>query len=86
MTGAPEFLQRLIGLLDAADMPYMVAGSFASTYHGVPRTTHDIDIVVEPTSSSLNKLLTLLPEDQYYVSEDAARDALRRPPVLRPQF
>ncbi len=78
MTGAPEFLQRLIGLLDAADMPYMVAGSFASTYHGVPRTTHDIDIVVEPTSSSLNKLLTLLPEDQYYVSEDAARDALRR--------
>jgi len=78
MTGAPEFLQRLVGLLDTADMPYMVAGSFASTYHGVPRTTHDIDIVVEPTFSSLNQLLALLPEDQYYVSEDAARDALRR--------
>jgi hypothetical protein len=78
MTAAASFLQRLVDLLDTAGVPYMVAGSFASTYHGVPRTTHDIDLVVEPSFSSLKRLLALLPEDAYYVSQDAARDALRR--------
>ncbi len=77
MSDAAGFLERLVGLLEAAGVPYMVAGSFASTYHGVPRTTQDIDIVVEPTFGTLGRLLNLLPEDRYYVSEQAARDALR---------
>jgi len=78
VTTAGSFLERLVGLLDAASTPYMVAGSFASTYHGVPRTTQDIDIVVEFTPTSLKRLLNLLPEDDYYVSDTAAADALRR--------
>ena len=64
--------------LDAAGVPYMVAGSFASTYHGVPRSTQDIDIVIDPTGASLAALLAALPEPDYYVDHDAARDALRR--------
>lgn len=78
MSGAAELLERLVGLLNEAAVPYMVAGSFASTYHGIPRTTQDIDIIVEPTIASLKRLLTLLPADDYYVSQQAAKDALRR--------
>ena len=36
-------LQRLALLLDAAGIPFMVAGSFASTAHGLPRSTQDLD-------------------------------------------
>lgn len=31
----------------------MVAGSFASTYYGEPRTTHDIDVVMSPNVRGL---------------------------------
>lgn len=73
-----ELLSRIAAHLDAAGVPYMVAGSFASTYHGVPRSTHDVDIIIDPTGASLAALLALLPEADYYVDHDAARDALRR--------
>lgn len=75
---AGELLRRLVAKLDAAGVPYMVAGSFASTYHGVPRTTQDIDIVISPSTESLGLLLAALPEEEYYVDADVARDALRR--------
>ncbi len=73
-----DLLRRLVEKLDAAGVPHMVAGSFASTYHGVPRSTQDVDIVVDPTPASLGALLAALPVDDYYFDADAARDALRR--------
>lgn len=71
-------LSRVIGHLEDANIPSMVAGSFASTYHGVPRTTNDIVIVIAPTAQTLAKFLDRLPEQEYYVSREAAMDALRR--------
>ncbi len=41
-----EVVARVIALLEAISLPYMVTGSLASSYHGVPRTTHDADLVV----------------------------------------
>lgn len=75
---AADFLGRLVAILDAAAVPYMVAGSFASTFHGIPRLTQDIDVVVRLDSSAVSRLLAALPPDEYYVSEEAARDAVRR--------
>ncbi len=43
---AATFLRRLVQVLDAAGIPYMVAGSFASTFHGMVRATQDVDVVV----------------------------------------
>ena len=43
---AADLLGRLVGILDAAAVPYMLAGSFASTFHGIPRLTQDIGVVV----------------------------------------
>ena len=34
--------------LEAAGVPYAVAGAFAVAFHGVARATTDIDILVEP--------------------------------------
>ncbi len=75
---ASDFLGRLVRALRDARVPFMVTGSFASSYHGAPRTSQDIDVVVELTSDSLDRLLALLPASRYYVSRDAAREALFR--------
>ena len=79
MTELQGLLDRLVRLLDAARVPFMIAGSFASSAHGLPRTTQDLDIVVDPPSSeALDALVRSMPPDEYYVDADAARDALRR--------
>jgi hypothetical protein len=73
----PTPLGRMTRLLDSARIPYMLAGSFASTFYGPPRSTHDIDLVVDPSSESLDRLLDALDPTRYYVSREAAREALR---------
>jgi hypothetical protein len=42
-----EFLARLTRVLDGAHIPTMFCGSIASTYYGMPRTTQDVDLVVD---------------------------------------
>jgi len=73
--GVEETIRRVLQALDAAQVPYMLTGSFASTVHGSPRTTQDVDIVIAPTLGSLNKLLLQFPCDRYYVSREAALQA-----------
>lgn len=64
--------------LSAAGIPYMITGSIASSYYGEPRATRDLDVVVDPSSHSLEALLDGLIADGFYVDRDAAREALRR--------
>lgn len=71
-----DIFRRIIGALDRAGIPYMLTGSFASSYHGIPRATQDIDLVIAPTASQLRNLVGLLPDTEYYISEEAALDAL----------
>jgi hypothetical protein len=72
-------LGRVARLLDDARIPFMIAGSFASTVHGLPRTTQDLDLVIDPPSATeFELLLASMPVEAYYVDVDAARDALRR--------
>jgi hypothetical protein len=66
----------MIGILETAGIPYMLTGSFASSYHGLPRATQDIDFVISPTSDQIRALVRTLPPDEYYIDEKAALDAL----------
>ncbi len=75
-TGA--FLARLIAMLDAAGIPHMIAGSFASTYHGTPRATQDIDLVIDPEPPPLAVFVARMAAEGYYLDERTAREALRR--------
>lgn len=73
---AADLFRRVVALLDGAGIPYMLTGSFASAYHGVPRATQDIDFVIAPTRDQLRRLVAGLPSTEYYVDEAAALDAL----------
>jgi hypothetical protein len=46
----PETLHvalRVIGILEELGLHYHLGGSFASSIHGVPRQTQDVDLVIE---------------------------------------
>jgi len=43
--------------LDKANIPYMVSGGIAVSFWGFPRTTHDIDIVIEAQEKDKNKII-----------------------------
>jgi hypothetical protein len=73
--GAEGAIRRVLDALAIAGVPYMLTGSFASAFHGAPRTTQDVDIVIAPTLGSLQKLVKQFPEEEYYVSRDAALQA-----------
>ena len=76
--GAGAFLTRLTSKLTAAGVPSMVVGSFASSFHGVPRSSQDLDLVIDPQTESLRRFLADLPPEDYYADTGAALDALRR--------
>lgn len=56
----------------------MVAGSFASSHHGAPRTTQDIDIVANPSLSELELLVAALQRPDTYLDAEVAREELGR--------
>ena len=41
-----ELLADCLRRLNGLGLPYMLTGSMASNFWGVPRTTHDLDFVV----------------------------------------
>ena len=71
-------LRTIVAALETARIPHMVVGSFASTAHGEPRTTRDLDLVINPSLDQLNELVGALDPERFYVDPDVARDALRR--------
>jgi hypothetical protein len=71
-------LNRIVGMLSETSIPYMVVGSLASSFHGEPRQTRDIDIVIDPTTDDLRRFMQLLPPDDFYADADAAMEALER--------
>jgi hypothetical protein len=54
----------------------MLTGSFASSFHGVPRATQDIDFVIAPDARQLRAFVRDLLSNGFYVDEDAALEAL----------
>ena len=77
MSDLRDLLERIVPALNQAGVPFMIAGSFASTAHGLPRATQDLDIVIDPSGKALATLLGLLPQEHYYVDADVAREAFR---------
>ena len=77
MTVEQEAVSRVARLLAELGIPFMVAGSLASSFHGRPRTTHDADIVIDPTPEALDRLVADLSAADFYADPALARQALR---------
>ena len=54
-------LRDIVHALEREAIPYMLTGSLAASYHGTPRATQDIDLVIHPTREQLKRLVASLP-------------------------
>jgi hypothetical protein len=70
-----EALGIVIDKLNEQRIPYMIVGSFASNLHGVPRTTHDADLVIEIDKTRLQGFANSLGAD-FYFDLEAAEEAV----------
>ncbi|MDX1385408.1 MAG: hypothetical protein R3190_17270 [Thermoanaerobaculia bacterium] len=62
--------------LESCGARYLVGGSLASSIVGEPRSTLDVDLVVEMRAEDVSPLLAAL-GDSFYADEDALRRAIR---------
>ncbi len=72
-----ELLVKAVRVFAAAQVPYLVTGSVASTFYGEPRATHDIDFVVRLDSQQILQLSEAFPEPDFHFDLEAAKEALR---------
>lgn len=54
----------------------MVTGSFASSVHGDPRASKDIDIVIAPDRDQLVAFMQHFPPNEFYAQEEDALEAM----------
>lgn len=73
-----DLLGRVVAALDAAAIPYMLTGSYASSIHSIPRATRDIDIIIFPNRDQLTRFIESLPPSSYHSDLQDALDSLRR--------
>jgi hypothetical protein len=71
----PDVFRRITAALEQAGIGYMLTGSFASAHYGGPRSTQDIDFVIEASPTQLRAFVDALPDNNYYADPDAALEA-----------
>src|SRR5262245_34256715 len=63
--------------LEGLGIRYLIGGSLASSVHGVPRSTNDIDLLVELPGRLLDALVAAL-GPAFHLDRDMIEDAIRR--------
>ncbi len=67
----------VIDVLEGLGVRYHVGGSFASSIHGLPRQTLDLDLVADLPQSAVPDFVTRLEKD-FYLDDEAIRRAITR--------
>ena len=73
-----ELLRDCLVRLNRIGVTYYLTGSMASNYWGIPRSTHDLDFVVQVPTSSVRTLVDAFTGD-YYIDEAAVLAASSPP-------
>ena len=72
-----DLLKYMVKAFESLGIRYFITGSIASIFYGEPRFTNDIDVVADIGEEHISGILKLFPGDEFYVSEDAMRNAIR---------
>ncbi len=65
---ALKVLFRVLEVLERFGVAYHLGGSYASAIHGIPRQTHDIDLIVDLVEEGISELAQTL-ATEFYVDE-----------------
>ncbi len=72
----------LCALLNAKGVDYLIVGDYAVAFHGAPRFTGDLDILVRPEAENVRLLLTAVQEFGFPSGEISAEYLLAAGKIL----
>ena len=72
-----KLLKEVITFLNQADTSYMLTGSIVSSFQGEPRSTHDIDMMIQLDKEKIDSLLLAFPSPTYYIDKDMVLDGIK---------
>jgi hypothetical protein len=75
LTEALDVTFEVARIFESLGVDYLVGGSMASSLHGVPRATLDVDLVADLQPEHVRPLISAL-EPRFYVSHEAVREAV----------
>lgn len=81
MTPEAEVLKTIVFELESHDIPYMVVGSFATGLWGRPRSTHDVDVLIDVASEAASDFSTLFAQalkTNFYADAEFMRESIQR--------
>ena len=73
-----ELLVDCLRRLNRTGVTYYLTGSMASNYWGIPRSTHDLDFVIQLPMSAVPRIVQEFSGD-FYIEEAAVRAAYQAP-------
>jgi hypothetical protein len=73
-----ELLVDCLQRLNGAELAYMVTGSMASNFWGIPRSTHDLDFAIQLPAAAMTRIVKAFAGD-FHLDENAVRAAYRPP-------
>jgi hypothetical protein len=76
MLGELDVLKIVSDRLEAANVAFMLTGSFAMAYYGQPRMTRDLDLVVSLGEADVDRVVAALSPD-FYIDKDDVLAAVR---------
>lgn len=76
LSEAEVVAQKVIQAFDAVGIEYAIGGSVASTVHGIPRLTMDVDFIAEMREEQIEALVEKL-QGEFYADGDMMREAIR---------
>lgn len=72
-----EILKLVCSFLNENSVDYVIVGGFAVLFYGNPRTTMDIDYVIQLDDEDIPKLIKFLQENGFHADEYDMRAALK---------
>ena len=74
---------ELCSLLNANGVEFLIIGGYAVAFHGAPRFTGDMDLLVRPTMDQVTRLLTALQQFGFSTAEASPEYLLERQKILQ---
>jgi len=65
-----ELLKKVVQFLDETNTEYMLTGSIVSSFQGEPRSTHDIDMIIQLSLENVDRLIRYFPAPEYYIDKE----------------
>ncbi len=81
-SGLDTLLSKVAGAFERSGVVYAVVGSVASSFHGEPRMTRDVDIIASIQRGDIAALEREFPEEEYYFDREMVLESLKtRQPI-----